>query len=212
MYSLLNFYLPVFQLGLEMVGQTESTASPFGGNYHSCREQALEKLKLARKQASVCYIDEDNDAAYFALVVWLDEMILRSSPPWVSEWKSNLLQKNLFNITTGGDVFFQKMAAIDQSRADLRLVYLYCLQLGFKGKYIHDNDNALRKKIIQERLICLPGKWSDWPNEGLFSFSQMINAHSPRRFNNWLYTPCKISFLTLTIVYLVLIIAGYSIL
>jgi len=79
--------------------------------------------------------------AKFAVVAWLDEKIIGSDLSIKDQWRTELAQKHYFNTVKGGQLFFEKLSALDQFDAfemDVREVFFYCLAFGFHGKYYTD--------------------------------------------------------------------------
>ena len=77
---------------------------------------------------------------HFAVVAFLDSVILHSKDPVRSEWERRTLQEELFGKTDAGLVFFEKLDQFRSRRdseqlADILEVYLLCLLLGFEGRY-----------------------------------------------------------------------------
>jgi type IV/VI secretion system ImpK/VasF family protein len=77
---------------------------------------------------------------HFAVVAFLDSVILHSKDPVRAEWERKTLQQELFGQTDAGVVFFKKLDQFCSRRdseqlADILEVYLLCLLLGFEGRY-----------------------------------------------------------------------------
>jgi type VI secretion system protein ImpK len=86
------------------------------------------------------YDGRDIRDTHFAVVAFLDEMILNSKDPVRAEWEQRTLQQELFGTTDAGVVFFDKLEQFRSRRdseqlADVLEVYLLCLLLGFEGRY-----------------------------------------------------------------------------
>jgi type VI secretion system protein ImpK len=99
----------------------------------------------------------------FAVVAFLDEVILTSKDPARDAWAQRPLQEELFNISTAGEVFFGRIERIQQRAdtielADILEVYYLCILLGFEGMYattnkteIHLLTGRLRQRIERIR-------------------------------------------------------------
>ena len=77
---------------------------------------------------------------HFAVVAFLDSVILHSKDTFRAEWERKTLQQELFGQTDAGVVFFEKLDQFRSRRdseqlADILEVYLLCLLLGFEGRY-----------------------------------------------------------------------------
>jgi type VI secretion system protein ImpK len=88
------------------------------------------------------YAPEDVGDAEFAVVAFLDEVVLSSEDPNRHEWSKQTLSVELFKEADAGEVFFDRLESYRSRRdapqlADLLEVYLLCLMLGFQGRYVN---------------------------------------------------------------------------
>jgi type VI secretion system protein ImpK len=68
----------------------------------------------------------------------LDEFIIHSNWGISAGWENNTLLSELFNLQSGGDLFFtitEKAMRQSAKMSDLLAVIYICLQIGFKGRY-----------------------------------------------------------------------------
>jgi type VI secretion system protein ImpK len=106
-------------------------------------------------------IDVDFYEALFPIIAWVDEMILSSSYKQKREWRKNLLQKKFFNISNAGYEFYERLNALDKNAFDLRLLYLYCLFLGFKGRYYRNEDAESLDAVFEKEKSLAADDFSD---------------------------------------------------
>ncbi len=74
----------------------------------------------------------------YAMVAFIDEVILSSKWPHRSEWMVEPLQLRYFGEHLAGEGFFDRLKQLRQSgerNADVLELYYICLQLGFEGMY-----------------------------------------------------------------------------
>lgn len=95
---------------------------------------------IQRDAIAAGYDQKDIRDADFAVVAFLDSVILNSSGTTRAEWERKTLQEELFGNTDAGVVFFEKLDGLRSRRdsdelADVLEVYLLCLLLGFEGRY-----------------------------------------------------------------------------
>jgi type VI secretion system protein ImpK len=114
---------------------------------------ALEEVQ--RDVVKSGYDGADVQETHFAVVAFLDSVILNSSETIRPEWERQTLQADLFGQNDAGTVFFEKLERFrsrrdSQQLADVLEVYLLCLLLGFEGRY----SGGLRGELysITERL------------------------------------------------------------
>ena len=102
--------------------------------------------------------------ALFPVVAWIDEIVLGSKNKDKKLWRKQLLQKRFFNTSNAGYEFFEKLGVLDDSKYDLRLLYLYCMFLGFKGRYYRDEDIKEIEKIFEKQKALVHDDFlSDFP-------------------------------------------------
>jgi len=97
--------------------------------------------------------DFDSQEALFAVVAWADEVLLAA--PWsgAQEWARHLLQKRHFGVSNAGDAFFSHLEQLDPQQIEVREVYIYCLSMGFAGRYGYDRNAKALADIKQSSLL-----------------------------------------------------------
>lgn len=159
---LLDCYLPVFKQVLTMTGNP-TQFDEYDNSRHTCITELERAVDLAEEQ-DAC--DEEKALAHTAVIAWIDEMLLRSSLPWRLRWQSEPLQRKYLNISVAGERFFTLLAQLDPAFEQARIVFLFCLQQGFRGQYTTaDDEVALQDVIDGQRQLCLPESWQTWPND-----------------------------------------------
>jgi type VI secretion system protein ImpK len=96
--------------------------------------------EIEHAAVSAGYDAHDIRDTHFAVVAFLDSVVLHSKDPVRKEWERKLLQEELFAQTDAGVVFFEKLAQFQSRRdseqlANILEVYLLCLLLGFEGRF-----------------------------------------------------------------------------
>jgi type VI secretion system protein ImpK len=96
--------------------------------------------EVERVAVATGYDVRDVRDTHFAVVAFLDAVILHSKDSARSEWERKTLQEELFGQSDAGLVFFEKLDQFRSRRdseqlADILEVYLLCLLLGFEGRY-----------------------------------------------------------------------------
>jgi type VI secretion system protein ImpK len=126
---------------------------PEGEVFRRRTKAALQEVE--RDAIAAGYDGGDVRETHFAVVAFLDSVVLNSSDPIRAEWERQTLQEELFGQTDAGVVFFEKLERFRSRRdsdqlADILEVYLLCLLLGFEGRY----SGRLRGELdsIVERL------------------------------------------------------------
>jgi type VI secretion system protein ImpK len=104
--------------------------------------------EVERVAVGAGYDVRDVKDTHFAVVAFLDSVILNSKDPVRAEWERKTLQEELFGQTDAGVVFFEKLDQFRSRRdspqlGDILEVYLLCLLLGFEGRYSGGSRGAL---------------------------------------------------------------------
>ena len=100
---------------------------------------------------------DEYDQARFVVCAWIDESILGS--PWQhkDQWQREQLQRLYYNTFEAGEEVFDRLNAIGYQQNGVREVYFLCLSLGFKGKFIHPEDDFLLDQLKTSNLKLLLG-------------------------------------------------------
>lgn len=148
--------------------------------------QQIADAEVFRRKTKAALDDVERDArtagydlndikeTHFAIVAFLDWVILNSTQSIRADWERRPLQEELFGHAHAGDVFFEKLNRLGDRRdsselADVLEVFLLCLLLGFQGRYsgtqsIHADSIAetIRRRIEHIRGAP-PSLWPSGP-------------------------------------------------
>jgi type VI secretion system protein ImpK len=103
------------------------------------------------------FSQEEYDKARFMICAWVDESILASGWQHKSHWQREQLQRLYYNTTEAGEEVFERLNALDFHQKDVRELYYLCLSLGFKGRFIHPEDEYLLDQLKTSNLKLLLG-------------------------------------------------------
>ena len=81
----------------------------------------------------------DYEDARFAVVAWVDEMIMRC-PELSGTWRGALLQANLYRSANAGEEFFERLAGLSTGRRQTIELYHLVLCLAFRGRYYDESQ------------------------------------------------------------------------
>jgi len=96
--------------------------------------------------------------ARFAVLAWLDELVLNSPWPHRAQWQHLMLTH--YGTLNAGNQFFERLERLPAAARDVREVYYFCLVLGFEGKFaLAENPNALRelRRTLYHQLVAPSG-------------------------------------------------------
>ena len=109
------------------------------------------KLDILKTRLSEDLNERETYLILFPIVIYFDEMVQTSIVQAKAiDWP--LLQKELFDITNGGEMFYEVLDDILRKSATLPFIYevfYFCLSDGFQGKY---RDNSIKIKEYQDHL------------------------------------------------------------
>jgi len=97
------------------------------------------------------------NAGKFAIVAFIDEIVLCSAWPNKSAWQKMPLQRKFFDTTNIGAEFYDTLNKLSKHGPDkdVREVFSLCLGLGFKGKYFSLDDRPKYEEIKAFNLSVL---------------------------------------------------------
>ncbi len=115
------------------------------------KRQAIDAARFGGEFAAKYY-----NEAEFIMVALADEVFLHNDWKGKGYWQNNILESQIYDSHSAGETFFEKLEEFlkvrDPSRADIAMVYLLALGLGFKGKY-RDNDPKDRLAYYRRELF-----------------------------------------------------------
>ncbi len=153
-HSLASCYENAFTIILRLTSLQQQSAA----NSQDFRNSIRAALKAAMEQAKVMgYPSEVNQLAFFAMVSFLDESVLKMQNPAFSDWARRPLQEEMFGHNRAGEIFFDHLHTVlvrqdSPETADCLEVYCLCMLLGFRGKYaINSSIASLSAQPIASR-------------------------------------------------------------
>ncbi len=100
----------------------------------------------------------DYDLARFAVLVWMDEIIMRSSWPEKIKWQKKFLQRQFYKTSRGGIEFYKHLKELEHDQDEIREVFFISMIAGFRGKYdLSDEDHFGYTNILTKNLKQLTG-------------------------------------------------------
>ncbi|MCK5798642.1 MAG: DotU family type IV/VI secretion system protein [Deltaproteobacteria bacterium] len=158
-------------------------------------EQLKEELRRSRELLIAEVSEHDAYSILFPLVVTLDEIVLlRYAQADMGDWPA--LQKDLFQVDQGGEVFYTLLdEALEVSHYPTLCyeVFFFCLRVGFRGRYSGNEDRiSAYLDRLGQRLVSDDGEVG---SDALLDRSPaMIRpSHSPL----WYYSAVAIVLLAL---------------
>jgi len=99
----------------------------------------LEEIALQASYQLGEYAQTNFKEAHYIMAAMADEVFLNLNWPGRVMWRKNLMESQLFQSQTAGELLFERLDKLleiaDPSRVDLAMVYLEAISLGFRGKY-----------------------------------------------------------------------------
>lgn len=184
MMRLFDCFLELIVYVVHTVNEIEQNQSDFETVKRDI-DLLLEKSQKCKAAANIS--EQDYDYARLSVCVWIDEALLNSKWAHAAEWQMSKLQRRFYNITDGGQEFFNRLARLGHEDRDVREVAYYCLTLGLVGKYVGAGDELVLDHLKTTNLKRLFGSSAGEPtleNRQLFPEAyQRQNERAPRREN-----------------------------
>ena len=118
-------------------------------------------VELFKKAATISekagFSKEAFETSLFALCAWIDETVMESQWKEKKQWISTSLQMKLYHTTNAGVLFFEKLTGLSEDEINIREVYMYCLTLGFRGKFFSPDDESRLRGIVDFNTVKLSG-------------------------------------------------------
>lgn len=116
--------------------------------------QSVDAARYGGEFASKYY-----NEAQFIMAALADEIFLHTEWHGKEYWEKNLLEDKLYGTHNAGELFFDRVDEFlkirDPSRADLAMLYLMALGLGFQGKYRNAPDMGKLANYRRELFIFI---------------------------------------------------------
>jgi type VI secretion system protein ImpK len=129
------------------------------------QEERLRILALIDQAEAAVGSTPEWDMAKYAMVSWIDEMLVEA--PWEGRewWSNNVLEVKLFNTRLCNERFYLRaQEASTLSRRDALEVYYNCVVLGFRGLY---RDPTMAGMLAQSHN--LPPDLESWAKQAAMS-------------------------------------------
>lgn len=105
-------------------------------------------------------VQQDYDLARFAIVAWIDEIMLQSTytvnPDLYQRWKRSPLQAELYSTANAGEEFFERLEKLRPQQKEISEIYHLCLCLGFRGRYYDEEQDYKLLELRREQAQHLP--------------------------------------------------------
>ena len=173
-------------------------------------------LTEARRKAQEAGVDDgDVMEGLFAVVAWADEILLATSWAGAQTWARQLLQRRHFNVSNAGVAFFLRLEGLNPRQMAVREVYLFCLSMGFSGRYGHEGNPKALADIRSDCLDQLVRKGG-----GLFGDSSKLmfpqayaqpghGSATPKRASRWQISSLAINTVLVSLIVLLLLYGVY---
>ena len=198
---------------LLFINQIRTMDSANLGDMDSFRKRVLDQLgSMEQKARNLGVSAQETHLAKYAIVVFLDEIVLASSWDERDLWEAEPLQLELFGNNTGGIDFFTEIDNIQKAgynSSDLTELYYLCLILGFEGDYVDDPMELIKtKNQLIDVLMKNPGYESElspsWKREDT---SAEIKK---KKLSKWMVPVFSVVFLIVLYVTCYYLIGNYA--
>lgn len=150
--DLIDVCKPVFSY----VGVLPAKEGQPGPDFLRFREGVVSALQRIEPDAREAGLEiQDAEIAKYALALLVDEQVYESAWSSKEEWARQPLSSALLNDPEGGTNFFRRLEALRDDQRDVMKIFLYCLALGYCGKYITEDPRKREQQIesIKQDLL-----------------------------------------------------------
>jgi type VI secretion system protein ImpK len=179
MKRLIDCFMELITYAMYTVANIKTTQPDF--------ETVRNNIDLLLEKSMKCkevehFSDEQYNYARLSVCVWIDEAVLNSDWAHKALWQKQTLQRRYFNITDGGQEFFERLDQLGHDDRDIREVAYYCLALGLSGRYIEKGDVVVLDHLKTKNLKRLFGSSAGEPtleNRQMFPEAYQKSNHMP---------------------------------
>jgi len=189
--TLLVHFSELFSIGLSLddkLNRQEAQTKTADQVYAALRTRLDEARRSAQDDGKRA---ADIEAAAFAVVAWVDEVIARHHDWWSG---STPLQVTLFGTRNAGNEFFSHLEKLDAKQDEAREVYYVALCLGFQGQYYYDigetGELARMKDLNSRQLPVAPAHLAAVADEKItaqpYSVQDPAGPKIPSKWPEWI--------------------------
>ena len=157
---LIDCFMPLIVYVIQTVRQVRDHQPDFESVRNHIDQLLLQSQELKEKAH---FSGQEYDFSHLSVCIWIDEALLNSVWEHKRQWQRELLQRRFYNITDGGQEFFQRLEKIGHENRDIREVAYYCLTLGLAGRYVEEEDVAVLDHLKTSNLKRLYGSSAGEP-------------------------------------------------
>lgn len=150
---------PIFLFGVDLIERVAA-----GELVSPEQEQQIAKALFEQAEAELG-VDREWMVAKYALVAWIDEMLVDTPWPGKDWWSNNVLEVHFFNTRLCNEQFFQyakEASALNKKNA--QEVFYDCVVLGFRGLY---RDELMARQLAA--INDLPESLDEWARQTAMS-------------------------------------------
>lgn len=151
---LTDYFMDLFAYVVYLVRTAASKQPPF----EQVKSDVLRLLSMSQEcvRKGEC-TQEEYEQAHFMVCAWVDESILGSAWEHRGQWQKEQLQRRFYGTFEAGEEVFERLNTIGYQQNNVREIYYLCFSLGFKGKFIHAEDDVLLDQLRTSNLRLLLG-------------------------------------------------------
>jgi type VI secretion system protein ImpK len=129
------------------------------------------------------------EEARFALVAWVDEVVLRSDWAGRDAWEREPLQLQVFATNKAGDEFYEHLERLHPDQLAAREIYFLCLAMGFEGGYVGRDADRQTLMARQYEMLRVAGRALEAGNEEyVCPPAYDLAIQLPRTTGGWLWS------------------------
>lgn len=213
--SLLPDAEPVIQAVL-LLHRDDPEIDPLYRDFRQTVQQAIDEFRQKAIQKRLN--PDDEKQARYALITFVDEMVVNSNWESAADWKSNLLEveDQDFGEALRGEKFFSELKKIPDSNRIVLEIYYLCLALGFEGKYRNGGPEERREwdaifKNTRRRLGVEEPNWEEELFPEAYEEIRPLEVEKARQGSSWLIAGTAAAALSLVLYLIYRIVLEYTV-
>ncbi len=158
-----EYVYPIIKSGLQLKGRLQRGEEP---DLDSTQRQLVHLLD--RRVEGIHSSDMLGDGREwlglrYALVCWLDEILIDTELPWSNEWRQHSLEFTLYRTADRAFRYpLQSEIALRTRNTDVVEAFFLCWMLGFRGRLRDNPEKLAREHVDPARKAIGKSLTSDW--------------------------------------------------
>lgn len=180
----------------------------------SSLKEFLDRQSLAAPRFGGEFAAQYYSEAQFIMVALADEVFIHTKWAGNKFWEGNILENQMFESHTAGEVFFENLNEFlknrDPVRSDIAYLYLMALGLGFLGKYRDKDDKGQLSHYRRQLYVFINHEEPKLQEKKhpliLSAYANTLKGNAPKKLHDF-----RPWFVVFFIMFVIMLLASYQI-